>query len=57
LGRAGWRAEHASAVISRAPEYSEHTEQVLREIAGLGVEEIEQLAAVGAIVLPKEVTA
>ena len=35
LPRVGWKAEHANTSISRAPEYSEHTEQVLRDIAGL----------------------
>ena len=52
LGQRGWRAANANADISRAPEYSEHTQQVLREIAGLSGDQIEKLAAIGAVVLP-----
>jgi crotonobetainyl-CoA:carnitine CoA-transferase CaiB-like acyl-CoA transferase len=58
LGRVGWRADHANTLISRAPEYSEHTEQVLRDLAGLDDGQIRRLADIGAIVLrqPAEVT-
>jgi crotonobetainyl-CoA:carnitine CoA-transferase CaiB-like acyl-CoA transferase len=57
LPRVGWRAERANPQISRAPEYSEHTEQVLREVAGLNDAEIAHLAAIEAIVLPRSAEA
>jgi benzylsuccinate CoA-transferase BbsF subunit len=52
LMRAGWTAKRATIEIGRGPEYSEHTEQILRERLGMTDAEIAKMAEAGAIVLP-----
>jgi crotonobetainyl-CoA:carnitine CoA-transferase CaiB-like acyl-CoA transferase len=52
LGRVAWLARRAQSVLERAPEYGEHTVQVLRDLLHLSDDEISDLAAAGAIWLP-----
>lgn len=48
--RAGWKMSlSAPAVKGRAPDFGEHTDEVLREYLSLGAEEIQQLEADGVI--------
>ncbi|HXH21009.1 MAG TPA: CoA transferase [Dehalococcoidia bacterium] len=53
LQRAAWTARRADIRIGPGPEYSEHTEQVLRDLLGLSEDEIAALAEAGAIALPE----
>jgi crotonobetainyl-CoA:carnitine CoA-transferase CaiB-like acyl-CoA transferase len=52
LMRAGWAAKRAAIEIGRGPEYSEHTEVILRERLGMTDAEIAKMAESGAIVMP-----
>jgi crotonobetainyl-CoA:carnitine CoA-transferase CaiB-like acyl-CoA transferase len=53
LQRVGWRALEANPVIRRGPNFSEHTMQVLTGLGGMTREQVEHLAAIGAVVLPE----
>jgi crotonobetainyl-CoA:carnitine CoA-transferase CaiB-like acyl-CoA transferase len=49
LPRVGWRAAPATTTIRRGPNFSEHTSQVLREVAGMTDAEIFELERIGAV--------